>query len=132
MIFTFSIGSLIMQIQLSVHLALGGVGLCLRPAKVGPTTCICSGGPGERSSFILLGKSEAGNTSFLKMLIIWNEVCTAQGLPQLRSCTVVLLMDNCFIFHEHMHTSIYIYTYYNQACSKCRCPCFKKMWLVLP
>lgn len=60
-----------MQIQLSVHLALGGVGLCLRPAKVGPTTCICSGGPGERSSFVLLGKSEAGIRSFIYKAILF-------------------------------------------------------------
>lgn len=69
-----------MQIKLSVHLAMGRVGLCLRPAKMGPTTCICSGGSGERSSFVLLGQSEAGTKSFVRILIIWSEVFTAQGL----------------------------------------------------
>ncbi|KAA8527195.1 hypothetical protein F0562_008576 [Nyssa sinensis] len=28
----------------------GRMGLCLRPSKMGPTTCVCSGGFGERSS----------------------------------------------------------------------------------
>lgn len=48
---------LTLQIKLSIHLALGRVGLCPRSPKMGSPACICSGGFGERSPFVILGKN---------------------------------------------------------------------------
>ena len=62
------------QVKLSVHLALGRVGLCVRSPEVGPSTCLCSGGFGEGSSLVILGQSQTGNCSLLHChlwFVVW-------------------------------------------------------------
>jgi hypothetical protein len=56
-------GILTVQIKFRIHLAMDRVGICLGPPKMGPATCVRSGSFGERSPFVILGQSQAGNKS---------------------------------------------------------------------
>ena len=90
-------GILTLQIKLPIHLAMGRVGLCLRPPKMGPAARVCSGGFGERSAFVVLGQSQAGIKScwtLLSINLLWWD------MDQFFMCYHVSILILCkIVFH---------------------------------
>lgn len=51
---------IVLQVKLSIYLAMGRMGVCVRSPKMGPTTCVCSRGLGKGSPPFILGQNQAG------------------------------------------------------------------------
>lgn len=47
----------VFQIKFSIYLAMGRMGLCLGPSKMGTTASFCTGGFGKGSAPIILGQN---------------------------------------------------------------------------
>lgn len=65
---------IVLQVKLSIYLAMGRMGVCVGSPKVGPTTCFCSRGFGKGSPSFILGQNQAGiwllveNTNLLQIV----------------------------------------------------------------